>query len=426
MLIILVSSLSAMGQINCTNSTKLVCQIPFSTGVYGTQGGTSVSNANSLAQVFNSSIAAQVSQLPLTSSSGGTILVYKSGVPTTYDNLGPILTDRAETVGKHHLFLSFAASQFLFTDIDGLNISTLPFAYQAVSQDNKTDIYTAEQLNVHFKVDQYLAIATFGVTSKLDVSMILPIERVSVSAATSGTCTYTTGTNGVCEYLVNRSTNVGQGPFGIGPAYSPGTASGIGDITFNAKYVVKNLERSTFAVGLNFRTPTGDDRNYLGSGAWGTNPYAVFSYLAKISPHVRLGYQWNSETELNPNLIHPGSNLALPGGLQYDIGADYAFKKYLTFAGDLLGNQYQNAARLIYSSSNVTYNNPPPASNTTTTVTFHSIASVNSSYWINDLSTGFKFRPYKTLIFSGNALFQLNNVGMRSRPAPLLGISYQF
>ncbi|MBV8630350.1 MAG: hypothetical protein JOZ83_05460 [Silvibacterium sp.] len=406
-----------MGQINCSNSNKLVCQIPFATGVYNIGGNTSVPGANQLGQALNSAIAAQVSQLPLTSSSGGTAVLFKSGVPITYDNLGPIMTDRAQTVGRHNLFLSFSASQFLFTDIDGLDISKLPFSYLAESDDKKTNIYTTEQLNAHFKIDQYIAIATFGVTNKLDVSMILPIERVSIGAATSGEQ----------EYLVTKSTNVGSGPFNVAPTHSPGTANGIADITFNAKYVVKTLERSTFSAGLNVRTPTGDDRNYLGSGAWGINPYGVFSYLAKLSPHARFGYEWNSETELNPNLTRPGSNLALSGGLQYDIGADYALKKYFTLAGDLMGDQYQNASKLLLSDPvpSITYSTAPP-NPMNTTVYLPTVVSVNSTYWINDISAGFKWRPYKTLILSGNALFQLNNVGMRSRPAPLLGVSYQF
>jgi hypothetical protein len=416
LLMAFISSTSALGQINCMNSTKLVCQIPFTTGVYNLGGNTSVPQANQLSQALNSAIAAQVSQLPLTSSSAGTVVVYKSGVPITYDNLGPILTDRARTVGRHHLFLSFSASQFLFTNLDGLQINKLPFSYLAVSQDQKTNIYTTEQLNVHFKIDQYIAIATYGINNKLDVSIILPIERVSIGAATSNTN----------EYLVVNATNIGSGPFPVGPGYSPGTASGIGDITFNAKYVVKALERITFTAGLNVRTPTGDDRNYLGSGAWGVNPYGVFSYLAKVSPHVRMGYEWNTDTELNPNLTRSG-NLALPGGLQYDIGADYAFKKYLTFAGDLMGDQYQNASRLVLSLPSITYLlGPPNPPDTKMTVTLPTVTSVTSTYWINDISAGFKWRPYRTLIFSGNTLFQLNNVGMRSRPAPLLGVSYQF
>ena len=414
LLLCCVTGAGAMGQIDCSTSKKLVCQIPFSTGALN-KNGSAVSNANSVAAGFNSAIATQVSQLPLATSSSGTVLVYKAGVQQTYENLGPILTDRASTVGRHHLFLSFTASQFYFTDIDGINLGKIPFSYSAIS--NTSTVYTEEDLDIHFKINQYVAIATYGVTDKLDLSMILPIERVSI-----GTSSFNTQ-----EFIVDTASNVGQGPFPAQSINSRGIASGIGDIVFAAKYVVKTQERSTLSAGLNMRTPTGDDRNYLGSGAWGTNPYAVFSYVARVSPHVRLGYQWNTETELNPNLVHKGSNLALPGGLQYDFGADYAWTKRLTLAGDLMGNQFLNAPRLTPATTTLTYQNVPSAQPpATATVPLHTVASVNSSYWINDLSTGMKWQPYKTLIFSANVLFQLNNVGMRTRPAPLLGISYEF
>jgi len=414
LLLCCVSSAGALGQIDCSTSTKLVCQIPFSTGALN-KNGSSVAGANSVAAGFNSSIATQVSQLPLSSSSSGTVVVYSNGIPQTYNNLGPILTDRASTIGRHHLFVSFTASQFYFTDIDGLGLGKIPFTYSAVS--NTSTVHVEELLNIHFKINQYVAIATYGVTNRLDVSMILPIERVSI-----GTASFNTQ-----DYIVDNTSNIGQGPFPAQPINSRGIASGIGDILFSAKYVVKSEERSTLAVGLNMRTPTGDDRNYLGSGAWGTNPYAVFSYVSRLSPHVRLGYQWNSETELNPNLVRPGSNLALPGGLQYDFGADWAWTKKLTLAGDIMGNQYLNAPRLTPSTVSLTYDNPPAAQPpATTTVTLPTVSSVNSSFWINDISAGLKWNPYRNLIFTGNVLFQLNNVGMRARPTPLVGISYKF
>ena len=406
------SSAVAMGQIDCSTSTKLVCQIPFSTGALN-KNGSAVTGANTVAAGFNSSIATQVSQLPLASSSAGTVVLYKGGVPQTYNNLGPILTDRATTVGRHQLFLSFTASQFYFTDIDGIDLGKVPFSYSAIS--NTSTVYTTENLNIHFKINQYVAIATYGLTDKLDVSMILPIERVSV-----GTSSFDTQ-----EYIVDTASNVGQGPFPALPINSRGTASGIGDIVFTAKYIVRSEERGTLSVGLNERVPTGDDRNYLGSGAWGTNPYAVFSYVARVSPHVRLGYQWNTETELNPNLVRPGSNLALPGGLQYDVGADWAATKSLTLAADLMGNQYQNAPRLTVSTLPLSFDNAPPAT-TMTKVDLPTVASVNSTYWINDVSAGVKWNPYRSLILTGNVLFQLNNVGMRARPTPLVGISYKF
>lgn len=414
LLLCCISGTAAMAQIDCSTSNKLVCQIPFSTGALN-KNGSAVSGANTVAAGFNSSIATQVSQLPLASSSSGTVVLYRGGVPQTYSNLGPILTDRATTIGRHHLFLSFTASQFYFTDIDGISLGKVPFSYSALS--NTSTVYTSESLDIHFKINQYVAIATYGVTNNLDVSMILPIERVSVGTASLNTQ----------EYIVDTASNIGQGPFPAQPINSRGTASGIGDIVFSGKYIVKSEEHSTFSVGLNERVPTGDDRNYLGSGAWGTNPYAVFSYVARVSPHIRLGYQWNTETELNPNLVRPGSDLALPGGLQYDFGADWAWTQKLTLAGDLMGDQYLNAPRLTATTIKLTYTNtpanqPPP----TSTFNLPTVASVNSSYWINDLSTGLKWNPYRTLIVTGNVLFQLNNVGMRARPTPLVGIAYKF
>ena len=190
----------AMAQIDCSNSTKLVCQIPFSTGVFTNNGSAqSQKQAQNVATGFNSAIATQVSQLPLASASSGTVVVYKAGVPQTYSNLGPILTDRAETVGKHNLFLAFTASQFFFTDIDGITLRNVPFSYQATGTDRNGNVvsttYITQDLNIHFRLDQYTAIGTYGLTNNLDFSIILPIERVSVGAATLNTQTFLVDTS---------------------------------------------------------------------------------------------------------------------------------------------------------------------------------------------------------------------------------------
>jgi len=421
-LFVLMSTTVAIAQLpDCANSQKLVCQIPFSTGALYSNGikGGSFLAAQTLAIGFNSAIASQISQLPLTSSSAGTVVLYTNGVPQTYNNLGPILTDRASTIGKHKFYLSFTASQFYFTDINGINLNKVPFSYQSGTTSVGTNAIIDESLNIHFKINQYVAIATYGVTNKLDVSMILPIERVSIGAATYATSGYITFSNGTAL------------PYTVQPTNSTGIASGIGDIVFAAKYLVLSGERNALSVGLNERVPTGDDLNYLGSGAWGTNPYAVFSHAARLSPHVRLGYQWNSETELYPNPAGRPGNLALPGGLQYDFGADWAvsssgWAKHVTLAADLMGNQYQNAPRFYPTSTNLTYTTTtaPPQ---TATVPLRTLTPVvTSTYWINDVSAGAKWNPWKELIISGNVLFQLNDVGMRARPTPLVGISYQF
>ncbi len=420
LLLAALSSAGAMGQINCINgpaSQKLVCQFPFATGVFtndtalgGTQG---IQSAVQAAGVFNSAIGTQVSQLPLASASAGTVVVYKAGVPETYNNLGPILTDRAQTVGKHRFFLGFTASQFVFTDIDGISLGSLPFAYYATAFQQGTNTvlsntYTTEDTKLSFKINQFIGVATLGLTSRVDVTVIVPIERVSLGATTFNST----------SYILDSSNNLIFGPYSNPNTYSPGLASGIGDITFNAKAELWRGDHGTVSAGMNVRTPTGDDLNYLGSGAWGFSPYLVYSYLAKISPHAKIGYQWNTTTELNNPTDTPGGNQSLPGGMQYNVGADWAIFRHVTFAGDLLGNQYLNAPKLIRTTT--------PLPTNPSTIALPTIVPGTASYSINNASAGLKWNPYRNLVLSGNVLFQINNNGLRARPTPLVGISYKF
>ncbi len=421
---------SAMAQINCSSgsaSHKLVCEFPFATGQFandtalGTTSSGGVSSAQLLASSIDIGIATQVSQLPLASASAGTVEVYKAGVPETFNNLGPILTDRAQTVGRHRFFLGTSVSQFVFTDIDGTSLNKLPFAWAATAYVPGTSIvatntYTTEQTLLHFKIDQFIAVATYGFTNRFDLSAIVPVSYVSLSASTYDSQ----------SYIVNANGALVLGPYSNTPTHASGTASGIGDVTFNGKYSLWAGEHATVSAAMSVRVPTGDDLNYLGSGSWGFNPYVVYSYLAKISPHARIGYQWNAKTELNPsyttsastgNLVYSG-NLSLPGGAQYDVGADWAAAKHLTVAADLLGSQYLNTPRLIPTTTNI--------STTTSTISLNTSVTGNSSYTINNLSTGFKVNPFRDLVLAANVLFQLNNNGLRSRPTPLVGISYKF
>jgi hypothetical protein len=416
-------SSAAMGQINCLSgpaTQKLVCEFPFSTGLFrndsalgGTTNGigSGALGAYQVAQAINIGIATQVSQLPLASASAGAVVVYHAGVPETFNNLGPILTDRAQTVGKHRLFIGFTASQFVFTDVDGLSLKSLPFAFVATAyQPGTTTVvsstYTTELTNLSFKIDQFIGVGTFGLTKRVDMSVIVPVEYVSLGATTHDSTSYT----------VNASNQLVLGPYSNPNTYSSGTASGVGDITINGKGEIWDGERATVAVGMNLRTPTGDDRNLLGSGAWGFSPYLVYSYLGKVSPHAKIGYEWNTTTELNNPKGVAGGNQELPGGMQYDVGADWAMSRRVTLAGDFLGNQFLNTPQLLEGTVQVSgVSTPLPAS-----------GSGITSYTINNASVGVKWNPAGNLVLSANGLFQLNNTGLRSRPTPLVGISYKF
>ena len=402
------SGLGAVGQFNCGTSTKLVCQIPFATGA-STQGGGSAT-ATQAALGFNGPIASQLTQLPLPSAASGTVLVLdlatKEVVP--FENLGPILTERAQTIGKNRLFLGFSFQQFNFNSIDGFSLGSIPFAYEATPSAN-TSQYTSQTEHISFKLNQYVVVASYGLTASTDVSVVVPIERVSLGVGYTG-----------YAYFLDAN-NKTYPPFPVNN-YVPGIASGFGDILLGMKHDFMGGERSEkrthLAAGALLRLPTGDALNYLGSGSYGFNPYVVVSYYRRISPHARLGYAWNSSTVLLPKST--GGNSNLPGGLQYDVGADASLLKGLTVAADFLGNQYLNAPTFYFSSFEIPVYNKSVAT----------LATQNTSYTINDFSVGLKWNPkwksVNNLVIYANVLFQLNNVGLRSDPVPMFGISYKF
>ena len=336
-----VSTVGALGQTqtqpwNCNVPTNknLICLLPVATF------STATNTQNSPASAFNSAFATQLSNLPIVSSASGIGVTFDSaGHPLTSENLGPILSDRAETIGRHKLFVGFFYQRFRFNSIDGTSLNNVPFVITSGPTSTQITQYVQQRNDIDFKLDQYVGIVTFGLTTKTDISVVIPIDRVSIGVSTQGN-----------EYFFpsGQVLPISQ--------YVSGTFSGIGDVIANVKNTFTNGEHFKFAGGMLLRFPSGNALNYTGSGAFGFNPYTVVSYQWKVSPHARLGYLWNTSSVLIPNTAAPvngmsppptGGSSQLPGGFQYDIGADWAALKKLTVAGDFMGNQFLNSPSLV-------------------------------------------------------------------------------
>ena len=407
--------------IDCSSfqyKSKLVCGFPLSAGVYAdatalgpSTSGVAAQSALQTASGVNLAVATQLSQLPLAAASAGNVVVFKNGVYQTFNNLGPILTDRPQTVGKGTWFLGFTASQYVFTSIDGQSLSNLPFTYYRVATapggGTVSTTYTQQTSSLRLRVNQFVSVVTYGFNKRADFSLIVPAMRVAFSATTPASPNYVVDASG-------NPINTFQGV----PASASGVISGLGDITGNLKIVISKGERATFSGGLIVRGPTGDKLNLLGAGAYGFTPYLVYSHLSKFSPHARIGFQWNTKSILNPDWTTQTGQLQLPGGLQYDLGADWAVQKHFTLAADILGNQFLNSQVLVQNSATV--------KTTSGTTTLATNSAQTSSYSVNNVSTGFKWNPVKSFVLSANVLTQINSSGLKARPTPLLGVSYRF
>lgn len=193
------------------------------------------------------------------------------------------------------------------------------------------------------------------------------------------------------------------------------------------KVATLKLEHFKAAVGVDVPTPTGDATNFLGAGAIGIKPCLVASYSSRISPHVNLGYQYNGSSVLASGMpagSPPGTATSfvgtgkLPNQLFYSAGADMGITRRVTFAIDFLGQRLSSTFRIRQTSftdiTGVTHSN-------VSTVVGH-----KDSETLDNLSVGGKFNLVGNLLLTANAMFKLNDAGLRSTVVPLVGLSYTF
>ncbi len=416
----------SFGQVDCTTSTKLVCEFPFSAQYLANNsvGGTAFLNAiNGAATPINISIATQLTQLPVPSASVGVVTIRDKGsdVGHPFDNLGPILTDRPDTVGRKHLFIGSSFQEFNFNALDGVNLGSLlvGFTYsQNAPAPNQSDIqtfYGGDTNTITFQLNQYAEMATYGLTNRTDVSLVVPINQISLRVTSYGFQSY------FYDSASNQYVNVL--PVEAPPSLSSkGTATGIGDVTVSLKQLLLGSEGSRTAVsaGFGMRFPSGDALNYLGSGAFGGNLYGLFEYRWKVAPHLKLSYQWNGTSQLM-NLSAPANTTRLPGGLQYDGGADIRISRPLTLAVDLLGNQFVNTPSFTLTTNPAQHTTSPPAPYSS----YITVSHPPNTYTTVNFSSGLKYSLGKHFLVYGNVLIQANNVGLRSEPVPLFGLAYK-
>lgn len=416
-------SLGSYGQSSvCDNSTKLVCVYPFNAVVLSekTFGGAAKLAALNASIPINAAIATQLTQLPVPSATVGTISIKRKGseVPVPFNNLGPVLTDRPDTVGRGHIFAGFSYQHFNFNALDGIDLNSLPMAFtfsDPVGTPDPKIYYGSSQNNVAFKLDQYIWILTAGLTRTTDLSIIIPVNWIDVSVTSSNFQAY--------EYDI-ASTQYSNHSFQqLTSVSSHGSASGLGDITVGLKQMIVGQQhiRPAAAVGATFRFPTGDSFNYLGSGALGGSMYLLAEYRAQFAPHFKLSYQWNDNTKILD--LQGGNATRLPGGLSYAVGTDFRVLRRLTLNGDFIGSQFVNTPNFT---ANTYQFNPAPSSGLNIPPAYTVVSALPNTYTSTNFSGGLKFSPHSGLIFFGNALIPINNVGLRSNVVPVVGIAYNF
>ncbi len=169
-------------QVNCSQSTKLICLIPSQLDLLDPAKS---SNFGVASFPIDEAIGSEVSSLPLASPASGIIFTYDPNlnfpVPTN-ESLGPILTQRPETIGRHKIYIAVTYQGFRFEDLDGVSLKTLPVV--VTLPDGLFEIATNSRLDL--TANQVTGYLTFGLTSRLDISAAVPILHVEEQLTTGG------------------------------------------------------------------------------------------------------------------------------------------------------------------------------------------------------------------------------------------------
>src|SRR6478672_750304 len=397
------------------------------TGLFGPQGlkvdsdatlpggGTHSAHFNSDFQSnfdkFNTAIVGQLVTVPLPTPASGFSyeLDPETGVfKRSTESFGPILAERAETVGAGRVSLGFAFQRFKFQTVEGLDLNQVPAVFthdNAQLLGGRQDVITTLN-SIDASVAQYTTYLTFGITDRFDISAAMKFASNDLTVRSDATIHRLGTTNPLTHFFRQNDGEIGTERV----FWAIGHAAGVADTTVRLKAALDRRPSRAISAGLDIRLPTGDQMNLLGTGTTGLAPFVIVSStLHRVSPHLNASYQWNGQSILAGNPA-TGESAEFPDQVTYAIGADIALNSRITLALDALGSYYVNAERL----SQETFHALDQQS------TFANISFSRESFNALNGSIGLKVNVIGRLLLDGNLLFALDDHGVRDRVVPLV------
>ena len=346
---------------------------------------------------LNNQLTSAIGVPSFNSSVTGFTFDIERGLPVrTTESLGPLLTERATTLGARKLDVTFTYTRVNFTKLEGKDLNNLELIFRRNDANEicdpssplclaRRDIIRTK-LKVDLTEDIFALIATYGLTSEWDVGFVVPVTHIRLIAKAQA---------GVFDQFGNPGgTKIGDlpihrfGPNSTQPdASGGGDETGLGDIILRTKYnFLRNYDGRIpdLAFLVEMKLPTGDEDRLLGTGGTNLTGLLVASktYGRWFTPHINLGYEIDTK-DTRQNTI------------RYALGFDARLLSELTFGADVIGR--------------------------------HKPDGSGTGDHIVDLSLGVKWNPIQSLILRANVQIPLDkNSGLRADFIPTVGIEYIF
>lgn len=389
-------------------------------------GSTHAAHFNSAFQsdfrLVNIALTGQLTVVPVPSPASGFTYKFDPATGTfvrSTRSFGPILADRADTIGRGRIAVGFNSQFFSFDRLDGVSLRAVPaiFRHDAYQTTGGRSDVIATVNTIAASVTQFSGALTYGVTDRFDVSLAMPIVRTRLSLLSNATIQRVgTGANLGVHYFHDDAAIDHHGT--ARQFFTEASATGVGDVLVRAKSTLVREGGRAMAAGVDVRLPAGDEENLLGSGAAGVRPFAAFSasYRA-LAPHANVAYQWNGRSLLAGD-IRAGRKADLPDSFIYAIGSDVSVNARLSLVADVIGQRVISSPRL----STFDFLATGPAGS----VQLRDLRFQTASYWATTGAVGLKANVAPRLLINFNMRFAIGNSGLTDRLAPLIGAEWAF
>jgi len=341
---------------------------------------------------LNDEIVGEIAALPFGSLESGFALMFDPESGTfvrSTKSLGPLLAERPSTLGRGRFnlgvsFTYYKYNEFEGQDLDNLKVDALHQPDTLDPADKRTNFeLDTVRINLDIDIDVWvLALnATYGITDRLDVGILVPLVSVEMDIKARA------------EIIVSPETPMRTPPIHRFGDESPDDSAsddaiGLGDIILRGKYQLLQSDVMDIAGAMLIKLETGDEDNFLGTGDTTVRPLMVAARTfnnvlgssISFTPHLNFGFEWNL-------------NESDESTVEYVLGFDVGNTRWV-IAGEFFGS--------------------------------HELDRNGIGEDILATSVGAKWNPFDQFVLTANAMFPLNDEGLRSDLVTTVGVEYNF
>jgi hypothetical protein len=222
---------------------------------------------------------------------------------------GGFFVDRALTIGRGRTSFTVTYDDVRFDAIDDRDLTDGTLVAIASRLRSEPQPFDSETLELHLRASRVIATGHVGLSDRLEMGVAVPIVTLRMDGERVDT------------YRSTRSVQ----------ASASASATGLGDVIVRAKYALWTRASDGISVGGEFRLPTGDADQLLGTGAGAVKPRVIGTLeRERVALHGEAGYVLGEITD----------------GLEYGGAVTVAAHPAVTIAAELLSQRRGAAGAL--------------------------------------------------------------------------------